>query len=411
MVTFSDPLYSAQWHFRLLGDINLIWNEYSGAGIHVAVYDDGLQYIHPDLDANYDASLHFEFGGEVYDPAPINLSPGSGSDGHGTSVAGLIAAEAGNSRGGVGVAWGAQITGINLLEDPRFYDGTAASLERELAAFRYAASFDVVNHSWGYDARDFSYFLNRADETSYGSLVTAAFGYAVENGRSSLGTLIVKSAGNDAANANGEGINGSRYVVSVSALDSAGQIQSYSNYGSNILVSAGAAAVTTDLMGSNGYNQAAGGAGDYATDFGGTSASAPVVSGVIALMLDANETLGWRDVRDILASSARLTGSIVTGNQSFEVSGTYFQDNSQRGGTWNDGGRGYSLDYGFGNVDAFAAVRMAEIWSLFGDARTSENEAHVTVSRSNVQLDMSDLFEAKDWRSRLPKACGSRTST
>jgi subtilisin family serine protease len=122
MVTFSDPLFSAQWHFGLLGDINTIWNEYSGAGVTVGVYDDGVQFTHPDLNDNYNSALHFVYLGQVYNPAPIS----SVNDGHGTAVAGLIAAEAGNGIGGVGVAWGATITGVNLLADPRFFTSTTA---------------------------------------------------------------------------------------------------------------------------------------------------------------------------------------------------------------------------------------------------------------------------------------------
>ena len=402
MVTFSDPLFAKQWHFKLLGDVNRIWDDYSGAGVTVGVYDDGLQYNHPDLNDNYDASLHFEYDGETYDPYPRIIQPGWNADGHGTSVAGIIAGEAGNGLGGVGVAWGATLTGVSLLGDPRFFDGTDEAVLRENAAFRHAASFDIMSNSWGYgfsydnngniiNSPYFTSFFDRGDAGSVASVTLNAMGFAVETGRGGLGTIIVKSAGNDAYNANGEGINGSHLVINVSALTQNGQIASYSNYGTSILVSAGAASVTTDLTGSNGYNTSGGSAGNYANDFGGTSASAPVVTGVVALMLDANDDLGWRDVREILATSAALTGSVVTGNQDFEVSGTYFQANAGSGDTWNDGGRAYSLDYGFGNVNAFAAVRMAEIWSLFGDAKTSANEEHLTAA-----LDSPVVFAIRD---------------
>lgn len=368
MATFRDPLFASQWHFRLLGDIARIWDEYSGAGVTVGVYDDGVQYDHPDLDDNYDATLHF------YDPYPIRLTPWIDNDGnprdadaHGTSVSGLIAGAAGNGIGGVGVAWGATLTGVNLLEDPTI----RTDFDVELAAFRHASSFDIMSNSWGYGAF-FGDFLNRNDPGSVGAQTVAAFGHAVDMGRDGLGTIIVKSAGNDATNANGEGINGSRYVVNVAALTQTGAITSYSNYGTNILVSAGAASVTTDLTGPNGY-----GAGDYTNTFGGTSASAPVVSGVVALMLEANDNLGWRDVREILATSAALTGSGLGAAAGFEVEGF----TTQGSGNWNGGGRAISRDYGFGRVDAFAAVRMAEAWTLWTDIpQGSNNEAELTAS-------------------------------
>ncbi len=389
MVTFSDPLVARQWHLNLLGNIGTIWDEYSGAGVTIGVYDDGLQYNHPDLDARYDGDRHFNDGITTYDPYPILRKPGSDADAHGTSVAGIIAAEAGNGLGGVGVAWGATLTAVNILADDRFYDGSAASDELVLAAYRHAASFDIMSNSWGYDAFEFYGSLNRADESSFGSATEQAFAYAAATGRDGLGTVIVKAAGNDAFNANGDAINGVRFVIDVAALTQAGQVQSYSNYGTSILVSAGAAAVSTDLLGRNGYNTATGAAGDYATDFGGTSGAAAVVSGVAALMLDANPNLGWRDVREILATSASLTGSVVTGNQNYEVSGTYFQYTPYpwfATETWNAGGRAYSLDYGFGKVNAYAAVRMAEVWSLFQAPKTSANEKIAAVSIIDTEV-------------------------
>ncbi len=367
MATFRDPLFASQWHFRLLGDIAKIWDEYSGAEVTVGVYDDGVQFDHPDLDDNYDATLHFSDSGGPYDPYPINRFPGGDADAHGTSVSGLIAGAAGNGIGGVGVAWGAMLTGVNLLEDPRIRDDFGV----ELAAFRHAASFDIMSNSWGYGAF-FGEFLNRNDPGSIGAQTVAAFGHAVDTGRDGLGTIIVKSAGNDATNANGEGINGSRYVVNVAALTPTGAVTDYSNFGTNILVSAGAAAVTTDLTGPNGY-----GTGDYTNTFGGTSASAPVVSGVVALMLDANETLGWRDVREILATSAALTGSGLGAAAGFEVEGF----TTQGSGNWNGGGHAISRDYGYGRVDAYAAVRMAEVWGLWGNPpKATDNEQVISTS-------------------------------
>jgi hypothetical protein len=369
MATFRDPLFASQWHFRLLGDIGTIWDEFSGAGVTVGVYDDGLQYRHPDLNDNYDGSLHFRYGSTTFDPTPRRLEPGEDADGHGTSVAGLIGAEAGNGIGGVGVAWGVKLTGVAFLSDPALQPQSVF-----LEAYRHAASFDIMSNSWGYGAF-FQGLLNRSDPNTEGARTVAAFGHAVDTGRSALGTIIVKSAGNDATNANGEGINGSRYVVNVAALTQTGTVTDYSNYGTNILVSAGAASVTTDLTGANGYNTQFGAAGDYTNTFSGTSASAPVVSGVVALMLDANENLGWRDVREILATSAALTGSGLGAAAGFEVQGFA----TQASGTWNGGGHAISRDYGYGRVDAFAAVRMAEVWGLWGTLpKTSANE--VTIS-------------------------------
>ena len=85
MPTPVDPLFTQQWHFPLIGNIQAIWDEFTGAGVSVGVYDQGVQYTHPDLAANYDASLHFVYDGFVYDGMPIFRRAA-----HGTACAGLV---------------------------------------------------------------------------------------------------------------------------------------------------------------------------------------------------------------------------------------------------------------------------------------------------------------------------------
>lgn len=355
-MTPNDPYYSRQWHFDLLGDIEAIWAEFDGTGVNVGIFDDGVEQTHVDLRDNYNESL--EYQGD-------DGEPNTTYDGHGTSVAGIIAAS-NNDTGGVGVAWGAQITGMDFIND--YVD------------LAYISAFDVTNHSWGYG----SDFLDYGDIGDIGSQLyweARDFQAGVDDGRGGLGSIAVKAAGNEAANAQGEGLNSAHTVITVGALDQFGRVQDYSNFGHNLLVSAGAAAYTTDRSGGDGYN------GDNETDFGifdplqdlgmtsqfgGTSAATPVVSGVVALMLQANEGLGWRDVQNILAVSAAHTGSRY-GSLGFgdEVGRWDWTDS----GTWNGGGMTFHQSYGFGSLDAFAAVRMAEFWSLMQDgARTSTNE-------------------------------------
>lgn len=84
----TDPLFARQWHFSLLtgslpadisqqGDTTLmqrIWDEYSGAGVHVGVYDTGIEYSHPDLAANYDASRHVVMSSSTARPSTASSS-------------------------------------------------------------------------------------------------------------------------------------------------------------------------------------------------------------------------------------------------------------------------------------------------------------------------------------------------
>lgn len=362
----TDGLVSSQWHLQNTGqtggtagiDINVstVWNEYTGAGVSVGVYDDGVDFTHADLNDNYDASKHLVLGGVTYSAMP------SGNAYHGTAVAGLIAAE-NDGTGTVGVAYDASITGVPILRSSMSPD--------LLSALREMDRFDIVNHSWGYTT-PFQVNANSSDEFS-----TGLEGAIVEagSGRGGLGTIIVKSAGNNRASGNDtnyDNFTNHRQVIAVGAVDHNGMVTSYSTPGANVLVTApsastGVGLTTTDVAGAAGNN-----AGDYLSTFGGTSAAAPLVSGIVALMLEANADLGWRDVQEILALSARQVGDpgSLTG---YERYGWSFNGAAN----WNGGGMHFSNDYGFGLVDALAAVRLAESWMLQG---TSANEVRVGAS-------------------------------
>ncbi len=355
-MTPNDPLYPEQWHFPLLGDIETIWDEYTGSGVTaVAVYDDGLQFTHPDLAANYDRSLEFRYQGEVFPPIPI-----TDHDDHGTSVAGLIAAVGNNGLGGVGVAFDATLSGINLLRDPVIGINNEDS-DDWVEALLHAAAFDVMNNSWGATPQFLESESLLAPDSDDARTV-AAYAEIMAEGRDGLGTVILQAAGNDTMNANGEGVNAARFTATIAAVDGNGDAEWYTNYGANVLVSAPAGSVTTTLVER----------GEFTDDFGGTSAATPVTSGVVALMLDAAPGLGWRDVHDILAASAQLTGSDFDAPARNHEIEPWFSNDAE---TWNGGGAAFNLSYGYGRVDAFAAVRMAEVWlTMKGEAATSANE-------------------------------------
>lgn len=355
MATFpSDPLFAEQWYLYNTSnpgmDLNVVnvWDDYTGNGVFVGVIDDGVDYLHPDLNDNYDSTLD-------YDSDEGNSDPfGLSTDSHGTSVAGIIGAEAGNGIGGVGVAFDATITGLRATT----INGVTDALWRSV-------NFDVVNNSWGFSPNFYDNF-----STSLFSEAAQAITNAVDNGRNGLGTAIVFAAGNsrvEGDNTNYHNFQNSRFVTTVAAVDSNGYVTSYSTPGASILVSAFGSGipgtiVTTDRTGTAGYDS-----GDYTDSFNGTSAAAPMVSGVIALMLEANPNLGYRDIQEILAYSARQTDSL---NSGWEINGA---------NNWNGGGLHVSHDYGFGLVDAHAAVRLAETWQT---QSTYSNETGVSASSS-----------------------------
>jgi hypothetical protein len=379
----GDPLYGDQWHLTMIGDLQTIWQEYSGAGVSVGVYDNGIEYTHPDLAANYDASKHVIVDGQALDPSPSGIVTAE----HGTAVSGVIAA-VDNDVGGVGVAFGASITGVNIFGGPADING--ADISGFSQAIYQAWTFDIINNSWG-ATPDFNNETNAAMLAAF-----AGFEYAVQTGRGGLGTIVVKAAGNDWDSSQGDFLNASRYTITVAAHDQDGDASWYTNRGANVLVSApssgssadgDAGILTTDETGGEGYA-----AGDYTYGFGGTSSATPVVAGVVALMLDANPNLGWRDVQSILAYSATKIGDVpgATAPVPADSDGDGVADTTvdfpieffdwfyNSASDWNGGGLHFSEDYGFGGVDAYAATRMAEVWSLFGAAQVSTNEQSFT---------------------------------
>lgn len=379
----TDPLYASntQWHLGHIGSFGYaatktasatgglaaVWNDYAGAGIDVGIWDDGVQRSHWDLSFNYDASKHVSVSGTLNNGQPL-----TGDDGHGTSVAGLIAADD-NDRGGVGIAYDAQITGVRIFGGA---DDINAYWSRYLLSLDSLKNFDVTNHSYG-GYPDFSLWGDVAKFESAASL-----------GRGGLGTVNVKSAGNDNVDGNGDALDASRFTVTVAAIsnNSTGNAASYSTYGAHVLVSAPAGSVTSDLLGSGpGYDGLL--SGDYTNGFGGTSAAGPVTAGVIALVLDANPLLGWRDVHNILAYSSTGAGSLYTGVSTNENHGWKWNGADN----WNGGGLHFSEDYGYGMVNAFSAVRMAEVWSvLFPSAATSANEVSVTTGTLTANRTIPD---------------------
>ncbi len=402
-MTPGDSLFGSQWHYSLLGTrgsellVQRLWNEYSGAGVAIGIYDDGVQVNHYDLQSNYSAAREISIAGQRLSGAATQSTSR-----HGTAVAGLIAASA-NGSDSVGLAYGASITGVNIFDSlGSIYvnSGNASILGNFYSAVHQATNFSVINNSWG-SKPNFTPSQNLTNEGGFAETLEDEYAHISSAGRSGLGTVVVQAAGNDNTNANGDGVNASRFTITVGAIHQDGYAASYSNYGANLLVSSaggdyssirnGLGIVTTDRTDVAGYNLrgATTTASNFTNDFGGTSAATPLVTATVALMLEANPNLGWRDVQAVLALSADHTGSAIGSLvPGYQENSTWFINHA---GNWNGGAQHFSEDYGFGRVNAFAAVRMAEVWSLFSPAQTSANEKTVTTGTLSVNRAIADL--------------------
>ncbi|WP_226580417.1 S8 family serine peptidase [Acuticoccus sediminis] len=388
----ADPYFASQYHLANGAggqrDLNLfsggasVWDDYTGAGVRVALIDDGVDYLHPDLLPNYDFSLEVA-GVDGYHPDRDGA--------HGTAVAGIIAAQR-NQTGAVGIAHEATLVSMPAIPASDLSgDGLAAGPTISLRdAFANFANYDVVNNSWGYVTPFYDSAFNARQAELHATLADV-----VAEGRDGLGGIIVKSAGNGRGsldNTAGSWTTASWGTIAVAAVERDGRVSSYSTEGASVLVSAFGGpvpgdVVTTDRTGHLGYNRAT--VGDEVTSgFNGTSAAAPMVSGVAALMLEANPDLGYRDVQTILAATA-----VHTGADSFDGSGLTgaerYQWDWNGADGWNGGGFHFSEDYGFGLVDALAAVRLAESWTGTG---TWESRALVEgVAANEGSVAITDL--------------------
>lgn len=325
----AEPLLGLAWHLQHAAVLP-VWHDYSGKGVAIGQFEIGNRNA-PGL-----ADLRHAELAPAVDPAgmPAALADGPPSE-HATGVAGVMVA-ANDGKGSVGVAFNARLTGYSLRREPGNLD-----------ALQGMQDVDIANHSWSFQ-RPFDTAYRGAVDTLYRSAATA--------GRGGLGTVIVCAAGNQRAgggSAQGSLSNNNRFAIQVGGLvapadrDAAVITERFSNPGASLLVSAPGSGIVSTLPMAD-----ADGPGAPAPHgvFHGTSFAAPIVSGVAALMLEANPALGYRDVQQILAYSARRV----------DDPGTTWQINGA--GNWNGGGLHVSHDYGFGQVDARAAVRLAESW-------------------------------------------------
>ena len=357
--SLQDEFAGCQWHLKNTGqftggagqDINVdtVWPDYKGEGITVAVVDDGMHHQHEDLHENVDASKNHDYtgGNDIYTPGET----------HGTAVAGIIAARD-NSTGMRGVAPRATIYGYNYLVEQS--DANEAN-----AMSRNADTTAVSNNSWGPGDYGAPAHATNMWETAVRNGVNKGYG--------GKGVFYVWAAGNGAEEGDYSTLDEySNYyaVTSVCAVNYDDKRTSYSEAGANLWVCAPSSDRTKKMPGiatTDNSNR-------YRDDFGGTSAAAPTVAGVAALIRDANEDLTWRDVKLILAASARKNDS---DNLSWEQGTAKYGDT----GNYN-----FNHEYGFGVVDANAAVTLAKNWTNVPALR------EITASSVNINLSIPDAI-------------------
>ncbi len=404
----KDSLYRQQWHLHHQGGRGLAANSHISAekawditrgsrSVVIAITDDAFDLNHPDLQGM----------GKLVAPADLKQRdslpmPSQDYENHGTAVAGLAVAEETGS-GVVGVAPGCSFMPIQTTG---YLDDESIEQLFDWAVEQGAA---VISCSWSPAAVYFSLSLRQRN----------AINRAATKGRNGKGCVVLFSAGNANRPLNGKvrelgwpknalqgvtqwlgGFAMHPDVITVSSSTSLNRKAVYSNWGKHVSVAApsnngppvmalpnigqvetgpvvkgsfdGLGMTTADRLGGIGYSRS-----DYTSGFGGTSSACPVVAGVVGLMLSVNPDLEAGDVKQILQDTADKIEDKTADPQLGLAYGTY--DN-----------RGHSRWFGYGKVNAYAAVKAARDRYLATRrlSQTIEQTSGVTLSLPADRLSM-----------------------
>ncbi|KAL4717118.1 hypothetical protein ACJJTC_017005 [Scirpophaga incertulas] len=373
---FNDELWGHEWYLQ---DTRTVHNlprldlnvlpvysmGYNGSGVRVSVLDDGIEYNHTDLQANYDAEISWDCNDNDPDPQPRYEKLNKNS--HGTRCAGEIAMMANNRKCGVGVAWGARIGGVRML-DGRITD----RVEGEAIGFAWD-KVDIYSASWGPNDD------GRTVEGP-GRLAIEAFQRGVTQGRGGKGTIYVWANGNGGGNSdncNCDGYSSSIYTISIGSASQHGMFPWYGEICPSTLATAYSSGAYKD------QKIATTDTGDSCTlSHTGTSAAAPLAAGIIALTLQANSDLTWRDVQHLIVWTSEYVP--LATNPGWQINGA---------------GLRFDVRFGFGLMNAGAMVKASLNWTTVPEKficqiktiQSNENE-RVISSGYSVQV----LVDVKD---------------
>ena len=395
-----------------LFDLNIesvISSNITGSEIIIAIVDTGLEINHEDLIANVVANKSYDYSDQDNNPEP------SGDDGnHGTSVAGIISAVGGNNIGIRGVAPNSKIVGFNVIDDT---NNTTSNLIDALGGASGGADtndVDIFNLSFGTGTK--RYFPSPISSSVEAAYINGVNTLREGKGAIYIAAAGNDWAFRDESNTyycgSNYGINNSAegfscwdssldtkltipYTIGVAAINESGVRSSYSTPGSSIWVSGFGgefgnnssytgfsvvggntpALMTVDQSTCNkGYvksgvevgsglninpfqsgNHSENSNCNYTSTFNGSSSAAPTVSGVIALMLEANSNLTWRDIKHILAS---------TSDQIDTSTSKIYLDVNQYSWITNSAGFKHHNWYGFGKINGANAVTASKNYIL-----------------------------------------------
>lgn len=327
----ADPLFGQQWGMQQMG-VQSAWSATKGnPDVVVAVIDTGVDYTHEDLVDNMwrnpleiagngvdddnngyvDDIVGWDFVSKDNKPYDLYASMfdmlmGGGNPGHGTHVAGCVAARSDNGKGIAGVAPNVRIMALRFISEKG--QGTTADA---ISAIKYAVAngAKVTNNSWGSEGDD----PNDPDTNALKDAIAMA---------QQAGVLFIAAAGNGHQ---GVGYNNdtdakpavpasytNANIISVAAIDANGALGSFSNWGA-VSVDLGAPGVkvlSTVAQPEKYSDTVIDIPGLITATWDGTSMAAPHVAGAAALYWSANPDKSWVDVKNAIIQSVKRTNAL-----------------------------------------------------------------------------------------------------
>ncbi|XP_038130845.1 proprotein convertase subtilisin/kexin type 5 [Cyprinodon tularosa] len=352
-VDFSWPLWYNLWNTSCTEkngcqsrmNIAAVWRRgYTGKGVVVSVLDDGIEKEHPDLKPNYDPLASFDVIEQDQDPSP-NYS-NNAADFHGTLCAGTVAASANNPLCTVGVSFRARIGGIRML------GGDVTDIV-EAQSLNFSPQYiDIYLASWGPND-------DGATLEGPGHLARLALQAGIKIGRQGRGSIFVWASGNGGRTGDHcscDGYSSSIYTISISSVNHRGIRSEHLEQCSSTLAAAYSGEETEEMI-------TLGPQLGCSITLSGTSLSSSMATGVIALTLEANPDLTWRDVQHIIVRTSKA--------------------NHLDAADWHYNGAGFKVShlYGFGLLDAESMVKEAEHWKQVPAQHECVEEEAIQLSR------------------------------
>ncbi|XP_065070986.1 proprotein convertase subtilisin/kexin type 6-like isoform X2 [Rhopilema esculentum] len=385
---FNDPLFSQQFYlnekYGVTMNIHKAWNKgITGKNVTICIIDPtGVEKNHDDFASKFVVEGSFDLRTNSSDPSPDASRFGEGPYSHGTQMAGVALAKANNGKCVVGVAYDAKMSGIRTV-----MTGSVTPSEKEAILNRLGRALGHANHindiyscSWSplTQFQDTVGHMKEADRQALRNSTT--------NGRGGKGNIYVFSAGNGAPFNGTCGYN--EFVTSIHTITIS--VVTGKNVKSTQNVKCSAIHAVT-------YSRDLGLGIAYPHDImptcalkntcakttGASSAATAVASGIFALVLQANPSIGWRDLQHLITRSSCSDFKNITW-------------------TTNKAGIKVSDDFGFGLLDADALITNAKKWKNVG----KQLECAITLPSTPKPIDgiqtLNEVVDLTSW----PASCG-----